>query len=65
MRVQGESLSAHGDMMANQLVSRIINRSLTQDNMTLNSKMAQLKSMLPTLLLRTCLHRLKMKAEST
>ena len=65
MNRKGESLSAHGDMMANQLVLRIITRSLTPDNMTLNSQMAQLKSILPTLSLRKYLHRLMMKAEST
>ena len=59
---KGESLSAHGEMMANRLVLCIITRSLTPDNMTLNSQMAQSKSMLPTLSMRICFHRLVMKA---
>ena len=65
MNGKGESLSADGDMVANRLVSCIITRSLTPKNMTLNSQMAQSKIMLSTLSLRTCLHRLMMKAQST
>ena len=48
-----------------ELVLRKTTRSLTPKNVKLNSQMAQSKSMLPTLLLRTCLHRLIMKADIT